>query len=480
MALKEFHEKDTPENRVHVLRSIMRQRLEEGGDVEAHVNKMNELFQKLLALGDDIKPDFFMSATLLGSLPESYDGLITALEARSEVEFTSTLVRLKVIAEFRRRKDRSLANDETAMKVSSQWVNNKGKSGGTGGKSCLCYFCNDPNHKRRKFQKYWDCKNKQRSNPKRANEKANMVDNDSDGEFHFSTSKVDGFILDSGASCHVVGSKRYFINFNPDHRETINVANGEKLTAIGKGTIQVEFLNASNDRTVVKMLDVLYAPEIGGNLVSVKKLAEKGLNVMFSRGHCEIKGKNGLRQIAVGDIGNSGLYRLREPNKVYFLQADHSKSRVHRRHEILGHRDINVVKTLGVSDLVDGVSIADCDENCKKVLNCEICLQGNVTRIKFPKKAEDRAKNVLDLVHSDVCGPMQMQTPSAKRYILTFIDDFSRFTTVYLLRHKSEVEDNLKNLSRCQRIFSTEKSKYNVEENTLGMNSPNIWQKKVF
>lgn len=53
--LEDFHEKDIPGNRVFCLRSIIRQRLEEGDDVEAHENKMNDLFQRLLPLGDDIK-----------------------------------------------------------------------------------------------------------------------------------------------------------------------------------------------------------------------------------------------------------------------------------------------------------------------------------------------------------------------------------------------------------------------------------------
>ena len=83
-ALKDFHERDSPGTKVRVLREIMRPRASEDTDMEAHVSQMNELFQKLLALGESLKPDFFMSATMLGSLPSSYDGLITALEARNE------------------------------------------------------------------------------------------------------------------------------------------------------------------------------------------------------------------------------------------------------------------------------------------------------------------------------------------------------------------------------------------------------------
>lgn len=120
----------------------MTQRLDENGDVETHVNRMNELFQKLLAFGDTLKPEFILSATILGSLPESYDGLVQALEARIE-ELTANLVCSKVIAEYKRRSDRKHGGfeDSTAMRVS---VNRK----------IVCYFCKEDGHMKRNCEKY--------------------------------------------------------------------------------------------------------------------------------------------------------------------------------------------------------------------------------------------------------------------------------------------------------------------------------------
>ena len=72
---------------------------------------------------------------------------------------------------------------------------------------------------------------------------------------------------------------------------------------------------------------------------------------------------------------------------------------------------------------------------------CNGCALGKQTRVSFQSTAPERAKNVLDVVHSDVCGPMQTSTFSDKRYFVTFIDDKSRFCVVFLLRSKSEVLD---------------------------------------
>ncbi|GMF65009.1 unnamed protein product [Phytophthora fragariaefolia] len=72
---------------------------------------------------------------------------------------------------------------------------------------------------------------------------------------------------------------------------------------------------------------------------------------------------------------------------------------------------------------------------------CDGCALGKQTRVSYMKSSPNRAKQVLEVIHSDVCGPMQTSTFSGKRYFVTFTDDKSHFCVVYLLRHKSEVAD---------------------------------------
>lgn len=136
--LKEFHEKDTPNSRVAILRKLMTKKLEENGDVVAHVNEMNELFQKLLALGEEFKPEFILSATLIGSLPESYSALATVLESRNE-ELTSSVVSSKLIDEYERRKERKNGNETSAYKLSSTSSRNLKEE-------VVCFFCDKKGH----------------------------------------------------------------------------------------------------------------------------------------------------------------------------------------------------------------------------------------------------------------------------------------------------------------------------------------------
>lgn len=206
--LENFHQRDTPSNRVHILRTIMRQRLDEGGNMETHVASMTELFQKLTASSDEIKPAFFMCATLLGSVPESYDGIIQALESRDEDELTVSLVSSKLIADYRRRADRQQEDKEvTAMKT----INASANRG-----EISCYFCKMNGHIKRDCPKYKDWLQKKRS----GEQKAIVAKNENEDQFLFVSAVANGWIVDSGASCHIIGTKNEFIDFDPNHRES--------------------------------------------------------------------------------------------------------------------------------------------------------------------------------------------------------------------------------------------------------------------
>ena len=141
--LKDFHEENTPASISRILRLIMRQRADENTDMEAHVNRMHELFQQLLAFGEEIKPEVLLNATLLASLPISYDPMVTALDKNNK-ELSSSIVRSTIIEEYRRRKEREVTNqiDSSALKITHFGGNRK---------LITCYFCKQKGHHRNKY-----------------------------------------------------------------------------------------------------------------------------------------------------------------------------------------------------------------------------------------------------------------------------------------------------------------------------------------
>ncbi|GJZ54683.1 retrotransposon protein, putative, ty1-copia subclass [Tanacetum coccineum] len=74
---------------------------------------------------------------------------------------------------------------------------------------------------------------------------------------------------------------------------------------------------------------------------------------------------------------------------------------------------------------------------------CESCLSGKMTKKPFPHSNE-RAKDLLGIIHTDVCGLLRHVSRQGASYFITFTDDYSRYGYVYLLKHKHEVFETFK------------------------------------
>ena len=70
---------------------------------------------------------------------------------------------------------------------------------------------------------------------------------------------------------------------------------------------------------------------------------------------------------------------------------------------------------------------------------CRGCVLGKYTKTAFPS-SDSGSEGVLDLIHSDLCGPMSSASFTGFEYYITFIDDFSRNTWIYFLRSKKSEE----------------------------------------
>ncbi|KAK1626565.1 hypothetical protein QYE76_000880 [Lolium multiflorum] len=73
----------------------------------------------------------------------------------------------------------------------------------------------------------------------------------------------------------------------------------------------------------------------------------------------------------------------------------------------------------------------------------EACLMGKMTKTPFSGMME-RATDLLEIIHTDVCGPMSVASRGGYRYVLTFTDDLSRYGYIYFMKHKSETFEKFK------------------------------------
>ena len=102
-------------------------------------------------------------------------------------------------------------------------------------------------------------------------------------------------------------------------------------------------------------------------------------------------------------------------------------------HYRLGHIGVKRMKKLHVDGLLESLDA------------CEPCLMGKMTKTPFSGTME-RATDLLEIVHTNVCGPMNIEARGGYHYFLTFTDDLSRYGYIYLMKHKSETFEKFKRI----------------------------------
>ena len=70
---------------------------------------------------------------------------------------------------------------------------------------------------------------------------------------------------------------------------------------------------------------------------------------------------------------------------------------------------------------------------------CELCIEGKIQHQSCPTDGGNLGNKLLGLIHSDVCGLLNIKSLGWAKYFLTCVDDKTRYVWVHMLQHKSEV-----------------------------------------
>uniref|UniRef100_A0A2M4CV35 Putative pol polyprotein n=1 Tax=Anopheles darlingi TaxID=43151 RepID=A0A2M4CV35_ANODA len=417
-ALKKFHDNVSE---VYLLKKLTSLTLAEGQSMEQHLSTFSELIQRIGASGESI-PRKWQVAMLLCSLPPSYDPLTTAIELTNINELTVESVKSKLLAEAEKRKERAgniESENEKAMR-SEVFHRNKKPAG------VVCYNCNKPGHLKRncRLLRNDEAKRVENNNEKPAEECA----------FTISQEEATEWYVDSGASRHMTGNKEFFNQFSATNTGTVTLANGQKTRINGTGRGTLICTDSEGKPRSILLSDVLYVPKLTSGLISVRSLTRKGMTVLFTGEQCRIKGEN---KEVIATASSGSLYKLHTTEKALkgLFQTHHEKC-IHSLHRRFGHRECGVIEKMCKES---GLKVKDCRIKSK----CEICLKSKMSRKPFPKKSFSETSEILQLIHTDISGPFGC-TVSGYKYYMCIIDDYSRMTFLYLLKHKSEAEDKIR------------------------------------
>lgn len=409
--------------RLQLMKKLLSTKLEMFSSIESYINDIRHVQHQLIAIQAGLQ-DELVGVIMLAGLNDSYSPMVMA------IEHSGTPISADTVASILLKEERRDA-PTTSSALSSVYSVPVCKYN-----KMFCTYCKKIGHVVSQCRKRINRNKKSSSLSSHKCNNTNEVTlsscfNSSPTGSTTSSPSTDWFV-DSGATSHMTNRSDWFSDLKQESApKSITVANGQQIPSEGKGTISLNMFG-----NVKQISDALYVPDLAVNLLSVSKLVEKGLIVVFSPKGASILLNNGCRvtgSVVATASNHKGMYKLDVPqNSVFCTHTKESALLWHRR---LGHihpRALNILKNRALGIDYTSLSFNDLNKTCVP------CLQGKMSQRPF-KNSQSRSNTKLELIHSDLCGPMSTQSWGGALYLLTFTDDFTRKTFGYMLKSKSEV-----------------------------------------
>ena len=226
------------------------------------------------------------------------------------------------------------------------------------------------------------------------------------------------WVIDYGASYHMTGNYSLFSTFQSQPSPSIvTLADGSQSCVLGSGTIVP---TSSNPLT-----SVLSLPNFSFNLMSVSKLTRAlKCYISFFPDFCLFQDLM-TKQIIGGGRESRGLYIL-DPtvSKLITCSGVTTPFETHCR---LSHPSLPLLKKL-------------CPQFSSQIsLDCESCQFAKHHRLSHSPRLNKRVSAPFKLVHSSMWGLCPVVSPTEFQYFVTFVDDYSRTTWLYLMKNRSEL-----------------------------------------
>lgn len=248
----------------------------------------------------------------------------------------------------------------------------------------------------------------------------------------------DIWLLDTGATCHTTFRKDFFETFNDKVDGVVYFANRSQLKPLGIGSVRLKLPRLED----YILSNVLYLPQFKRNLISLVHIRQQGHSIHMYDGIIEIK-RASDRVIIMTGVEEDKLLKLKGTSSTshhiaHLVQHSGNLSSSLLWHARFGHISYDSLKLLKRNG-VQGLPTIP-----RQLSPCDACILGKHSKQPF-HDSMFRASRKLGLIHSDLCGPMSVPSANGNKYLMTFIDDYTRMCWVYLLKDKSQVFSTFRN-----------------------------------
>ena len=418
-------------------------------DIREHIMELRDISAQLKSLEVDMSETFLVHF-VLNTLPSEYAPFKISYNTHKEKWSMNQLLTMCVDEEQRLKQERQESVHLTSHKgkgqveagSSSYHVPIKKKNMKVSAKSASkkdfkCFFCKKKGHAKKDCIKY-----------KKWLEKKGTFLSLVCYESNFINVPHNTWWIDSGATVHICNTMQELLNKRAPTESERCIIMGNKMRSRVEAVGMFRLVLKTGH--IIYLHDTFYVPGFSRNLLSVSRLVSFGYRVMFGPSSVSFY----LNDVVVGNgILEDGLFKLSlDTSFATSLLSLHDKEHCGLKrgilnensstlwHRRLGHISIRRIKGLVNDGILPNLEFTDFDTYIDYI-------KGKQTN-KF-KKGVIRSLNVLDIIHTDICGPFTPPCFTGHKYFITFIDDFSRYSCLYLLFYKDQALDAFK-------IFKTE------------------------
>lgn len=241
------------------------------------------------------------------------------------------------------------------------------------------------------------------------------------------STKRNGLYLDSGATDTFINNLDQCINFR-ELKSEIYTASGESLPI----TNIVDKCILSSLNYEICLSDCVVCPNLTASFLSVPWLTKHGYKVLFSEKHADILFNDKL--VMIGLLRDNGLYEILLKSSINsvnsIVQPKSNHDLMMYWHVRLGH--------LNISDLRIVLQRMNINVPNQLKIECIKCMKSKCKRKPFPNK-EIRSNQILEVIHTDISGKINIPNRDNINYFILFMDDMSRMCFIYLFQSKTEV-----------------------------------------
>ena len=405
--------------------------------------EMSNLVTRLRALKLELSDDILVHLVLI-SLPAQFSTFKISYNTQKEKWSLNELIAQCVQEEERLKQETAesahMASTSHGPGKKRKRTNSKGKepvdSGTSGHKvqkkqdsDFTCFFCKKSGHMKKNCLKYakWLVK------------KGTLL-NFVSSEVNLAIVPNDTWWIDSGATTHISVTMQGCLQSRlpNDGERYIFTGNGNKAKVEAIGVFRL-YLGTN---VFLDLENTFVVPSFRRNLVSVSCLDKFGYLCSFGNETFSIFQNSVL--IGTGSLIDK-LYKLNtitsNDNESLHVSNIGTKRKLTNEnssmlwHKRLGHISKQRLERLVSQGILDSLDMTDFEI-------CIQCIKGKTTDKR--KIGANRCSDVLELIHTDVCGPFPKASWNGQTYFVTFIDDYSRYGYLYLIHEKSQVLDMFK------------------------------------